>query len=288
MPRLLKTLIALGASLALSQSSHADIRPKVLWYQTNMPPHYIENQGDERPGVNQQVLKVLTDQLGQYQHEVRIANSSRTLKALEQLRNVCSVGLVKNPQLEKHTLFSEPWGILLSHGAIYRSQDQQLLAPYLTGDGLDLEALLKQQALIAAIAKKRNYGTDINSFLNQLPEHQLHRFSGSNEFQSLLRILKRHHDADIIFGYPTELNYFVQQQNLALSEVSFINIKGAPATDLAYIGCTRSEQGKAIIEQVNQLIVRHRGQLFAGFYQSWLPAEKRRLHQQFIEQHWQQ
>lgn len=259
----------LATSLALP--SLGAEKPKIVWYEADVPPHHILETGKKPSGINRLVLDTFITALPEYQHEVRFANTPRMLKALQNQPNACSVSLLKTPEIARYTELAIPWGVFYANGAIYRSTDRLWFRPYLSDQGLDLPAMLEAEPLEVATAKKRYYGAQIESALERnYPTSKIRSIATANEFNSLLRMLAKHHRVDLIFGYPVELSYFEHSESIARDQLLFSPIKGKNTSTLAFAGSAKSALGKHLISQLNSVIQQHRLSTFSDAYQSWL------------------
>ena len=258
-------------------------KPKIVWYEADIPPQHIVEKGKKPWGINRLVLDTFIAALPEYQHEVRFANTPRMLKALQSRPNACSVSLLKTAEIARYTEFAIPWGVFYPHGAIYRSTDRLWFRPYLSDQGLDLAAMLKAEPLEVATTKKRFYGPHIEALLQQrYPTSKIRSVTTTDELNGLLRMLVKHHRVDLIFGYPVELGYFERSKSIASHQLLFSPIKGASTSSLAYAGCAKSALGKQLVKQINQVIQQHRLSTFSDAYQNWLQPSQHALYRKIV------
>ena len=243
------TLLLLGSATA-SQAA-----PKLTWLLRDLPPLTVFYGEHKDQGVIDRMMPVLMASMPQYQHVVLKVNRARALQMLEEPSLSCDPALIWNPARANSIVYSIPVAVMHSNGMVILRKDQQRVAPFIHEQQIDLQGLLKAQALKLGVIGKRSYGEWIDNVLSQSPGSQLVIHYGNDPLGSLLQ-MQQAGRIQALLGYWPEIQAKTEQQGLPSDGLNFYPIQGAPEYQSIYIGCADTPEGREVIRSVNEVLTR--------------------------------
>ncbi|MGF1739881.1 TIGR02285 family protein [Vibrio profundum] len=279
-------LFILFLPLALVVTFKGYAKEQIIWYDTNFPPMYIKSGPFKDQGHMGAVNKFIIAHLPMYTHSTKTSNFSRILKEIKKKENACSVALLKNPQRAEFTAFSKPLYVFLSNGIIIPKKSKHKIQPHITPNGsVSLKTLLTSRELTVYIPKGRRFGQKIDALLHgDLGKGVVVERSGDGQVENILEMIKRNRVGDLTIGFPVEAKYLSRgSSNINEREFLFYPIAEIQAYSLGYVGCSKSAQGKEIINRINQMAGEVR-KTYSENYSIWLDEESAISYRKILDQ----
>ena len=234
--------------LLISLNINADeSRKKIVWYAYDQPPAYIVSGEFANKGFINQALKLLTEAMPNYHHSYEHHSLDRVINALKTDRKVCFFGLFSTEERREFAYFSD---YSLMHNNL------QVLIPLKTAkrlslaNSVDVSALFNEYKLTVGIIGKRSYGDFIDTILKQHKNLTFIRTSSSTKH--LFKMLD-HGRFDFMISYPSAIN-FAMTSILLNQEYTFLTIEGVPDFISGHIACSKTDWGKRIITEINEVL----------------------------------
>ena len=240
------------------------------WYLPDSPPGYIVSGPYKGHGYNDEMLNLFIEKLPQYSHNKVVASYPRAV--IEMSRGTgCLVGIYPSEERKDLLHYSIVRQVVYANGLIIPS-DLLSSIDHLIDDNntISLKALaaFSKGDLIGGVAKDRIYGQSIDGYIQAHKNSILVRAS-NNVFSSLLEMLDSSR-IDYTFGFPVELSYVSKKLDLKRS-YRFIKIAEMPTFTKSYVACSKSAEGKKIIDMIdNQLSTIRSSGIVYSMYDKWL------------------
>lgn len=233
-------LLLILCFVSLSVSS----QQQITWYGYHQPPASIFEGQDQNQGYVDLLLKLLKENLPQYQHSRQKTTLGRVEKDMKLGKKVCFAALFETPQRQRFALFSKPFMMQPSLRIVL---PQPLANKLLLTEPVDLQQVFKQYKLVTGKVSSRVYGTEVDQILASFPHQVLQRVDSANSGLFKMMEMQR---IDFIISYPHEIFYALKQLNSKHNYASF-SIKGLTAFNHGSIGCSRSQWGAKVITDIN-------------------------------------
>ena len=229
----------------------------ITWAEADFPPIWILKGSDKGNGILDGLTSIYEKNLPEYEHHHTTANIARILSMMKEGQNVCHAGILKSTDRESFIYFSIPNAITSLHKIIVKKS--RINSLFGNSKDVSLEALLKNTNLKLGVSKSNSYGATIDKILEKYKEKDTILFrSGQDNHLGLLRMLKEER-IDYMVGYPWEIDYIARQID-ARDEIAVIDIKEIEGQQwtLSYVGCTKNEWGRRVIEKLNRILLKVR------------------------------
>ena len=243
----------------------------ITWVEADFPPIWIMEGSDKGNGILDGFISIYEKNLPEYEHHHVTANITRILSMMKDGQNVCHAGILKSSDRESFIYFSIPNCITNLHNIVFKKSRMNSLV----GDSksLSLEAILKSTELKLGVSKNNSYGVTIDKILEKHKENKniLYR-SGQDNHLGLLRMLKEDR-IDYMIGYPWEIAYIASRMDLR-DEIYTVDITELEGQQwiLSYVGCTKNEWGRQVIEKLNAILPRVRAtDEYLFHFLKWFP-----------------
>ena len=219
----------------------------------DFPPLRIMDGPYAGQGFSDMIHELMAREMPEFRHVVVTANLSRTLNWMESGRNVLAVGLIPSPQRDRVMQYSVPCVLVPPVSLVVRAGEQEALG---RGGHVSLREFIARKRL--GVAADRSYGPELDSVLLSSPD--LSRVvvnQGSNLFESLLEMLLLGR-VDGILAYPFEAVYSARMKNLE-DRIAIAPLRESMVPLQGRIAAPRTVWGTAMIDRVNEILLRHRG-----------------------------
>ncbi|MGI2226060.1 hypothetical protein [Shewanella frigidimarina] len=175
-----------------------------------------------------------------YQH----MSLTRSWVEISKIPNACMINKIKNTERESIGIFSKyPFSIFPPIRLIALEKNQfKFKQPF------SLAELHKQNIQIG-VAKSRSYGYEIDKFIKQNPEYFFIRGAEDSMSKLIDMLMKERIDAIIDFSQIVIAHKLEMAQ---LQPIISIPLSEAPEPILSYVVCSKSDQGQAIIDIINE------------------------------------
>jgi len=243
----------------------------ITWVEADFPPVWILKGPDKGNGILDGLISIYEKNLPDYEHHHVTANITRILSMMKEGQNVCHAGILKSPDRENFVYFSIPNCITNLHGIVVKKS--RINALFGNNKSVSLESLLKNTNLKPGVSKSNSYGATIDKLLEKYKEKSAILFrSGQDNHMGLLRMLKEER-IDYMIGYPWEITYIESRMDLH-DEIAVVDIEELDGQQwiVSYVGCTKNEWGRQVIEKLDAVLTRVRASdeyLFHAL--KWLP-----------------
>jgi uncharacterized protein (TIGR02285 family) len=265
---------------AAASAAQAQTAPEIEWLTFNLPPLYIaegplRGQGVLDLGLDELLLPRLTG----YRHRHTEVPIKRAELMLKSQGNICAFGLLKNPAREATMLFTVPILPQLSPGVVVRRADAERLAPFVDPHGqLQLRRAVESGAIQLGMAESRSYGAVMDKLLLSLrvrPNVQV--VSNASPSSSLMQMtLRGRIDAAMMAAY--EPRHFELSGGLDVKPLKFLPVAEQPRVLMGYAACSRSPQGRAVVQRINEIFSQPEvKQAMSRYYERWLDDDSKAL-----------
>ena len=242
-------------SLLLAWTPCSQAEQQLIWLMRDLPPLTVFYGPQKGQGIIDQVTQILIDSMPQYQHVVMPVNRARALQMLAEPSLTCDPALIWNPARARSIVYSTPVATMHSNGMAILREDRPLIEPFIHDDKVDLQALLKAQTLKLGVIAKRSYGVWIDNQLALSPASQIVMHYGNDPLGSLLQ-MQHAGRMPTLLGYWREIQAKASQQGLSSDALIFFPIQGAPDYQSIYVGCSDTPQGREVIRNVNEVLMK--------------------------------
>jgi len=244
----------------------------IVWSETDLPPIFIVEGKDKGNGYAQKVTQELQKELFEYNHIVEENTIARSLKLLENTDYSC-YSLLWSKKRAKYTLFSKPVFLTFPNGLIIRKEDKSKYLQYMNAKGeINLDKLFSDDDLIFGRVNKMKFGSFIDEKLNN--HNYGMNISYFNKQTNLIKMFASYKRVDYVIAYYNNIKYQMEELNLSNS-LEYIKIKGINVHP-AYIGCSKSNMGKYVINKINRIIVKNRDSKYIKYATSYLDENQAR------------
>jgi len=236
----------------------------IVWDSVDFPPSLIVKGELKNQGYSDKARTLMINNLKQFTHKVQYINSARAINNLKTKINHCFSGLNKNKKREEFVYFSKPFIYSLPNELVIKKEDISKYTEYIDFEGfVDLDRLVENKNFQIAYTKERSYSKYIDKILDKHKGNKnlIYR-PGSDLTKGFLKMLESNR-ADYIIEYPIMVSFNSNKDYLS------IPIKGSSSTLPVYIGCSKTEIGKNIIQKINNIIDQNQ-QTLSSYYAQYL------------------
>ncbi len=260
-----RIIAALTALTGISAGPFAAAQT-ITWLTTDLPPQYISEGELAGQGIKDQQLRLIAQQVPEFQHHTMRASISRLWYQMQHEDGFCGIGVLRRPEREKIAVFSRRSVLVPGFRLVVRPDDAAPFEPFLSeAREVDLGALTQSPKLKGSYVADRVYppavATYIDSDQRRLPIEK--SVDGERLFQ-LLRTKR----VDFVFGLAYEATYYAWKIGMR-EPLPPLPIKDTPRTVAGYTACSNGPVGRAMIARLDAL------QRDPAFWQQWLEPLKR-------------
>lgn len=230
----------------------------INWAYRNYPPYFIDEGEFKEQGYGDIAYDIFTQSyLNNFTHRKVHMNIHRFLEQAKEFKNVCAMAVKKTPEREKYLYFSIPAEISLPHRIYFRQEDNLQLESCLIDGFLSLDSLLKHfPNLKLGIESGRSYGSEKDKIINRYLENGagIYQRKGTDSRRMIEMLLSKR--VDFIIEYPRAIGFIYQYTHDSLPALQSFPIKEGYKVDPAYCACSKTEQGKEVINTINEALVK--------------------------------
>lgn len=273
-------LILVSSLLVSFHTKATSEKDKIRWLVIDYPPFEIVSGPDAGTGMTDGMRDFVQRGLPQYQHESPIVSNNARLERLFKERLSCHAGLIPNENEARHIYYSIPYG--MAYPFVFITTKEKHASVFNNAETLSLKEALK--SLDASLTvPPRTLGPIIDPIIN----NNMHtnkitvRMSMVTAGKIFEMLIKRR--TDYLIAYSSEAIYW--GRNGKFDQLAFMNIEELNGKFITGgMGCSKSEEGRKVIEEINSYLVKHRNnrEYLEGSYFKWLPQ---RLHQEFLREY---
>lgn len=240
---------------------------EVTWMHAEFPPLRITDGPYAGQGVSDMIHDLMRRELPAFKHTLITANLSRTLNWMENGRNVLAVGIIPNPQRDRVMQYSVPCVMVPPVCLVVRAGEQESLG---LGGHVSLRDFIARKHL--GVSADRSYGPEVDSVLLSSPD--LSRVvvnPGPNLSGNLLDMLLLGR-VDGVLAYPFEAAYAMRMKGEE-GRIATVPLRESMVPVQGRVAAPRTAWGAAMIERVNEVLLRHRGTPeYRAAIERWLPS----------------
>ncbi|MDD0851484.1 TIGR02285 family protein [Halobacteriovorax sp. GB3] len=263
-------LVLIVLSLSFSSSSDEGKKDVIIWYQYHMPPFMVLEGPDQNRGIFDGVVTTLQKKLKYYEHRNLRMSIQRFFRTISNHNNICSALTLKTPDREKYIYFSRPYSILLPNRIIIKKSTHRMLG---NPKSISIRSLLLDPTFSTIVQEGRTYKMPLNRILRR---HE----SGGNfkrmnvEMEILFDMFERGR-INYLIEYASVAKYYLKKK--FEKDYVFLPIEEMPKYYQAVIGCSKTEKGKRIIDQINTIIEKTETEkVFRNSMKRWLSEKEKK------------
>ncbi len=230
----------------------ASARETITWLILDWPPWMMLTGEDAGQGRFNHILRILQENLPEYEHRTENMNWARFWHELEDNKNnYCNIFAYKSGKREEIAYFSTPLTIGLPNAIIMKKSTKEKLG---NPEKYSIVTLLHDKRFSGAIEKTRSYTGKIDDILKDVePGSNLTRIPEGSQSMIKMVITGR---IDYTIEYPVVASYHAGKHGADPDAIVSIPITEMDPITYAYLACTRNEWGKRVIDQVNAALCR--------------------------------
>jgi uncharacterized protein (TIGR02285 family) len=262
LPRWIALLIFAGAALwspvLLAQVSNQQQAQLMLWLTdtVNNQPVYKTSQPVDVSGAT---LQLMLPYLTTYQLQTMVVNNQRALEILKARPNACADNKIVTAERLAISYVSKLPQVVFPGLRIFAKADSEAakaLSGLLDEQGRVSvqKVLLNANKLRFVVVGGRHYGAALDALINA-PNWQ-NRFwkRQANDMAAGVVDMVRTGRLDLMLEYPNVAAHYQEQLSGDVTLISYA-VAESPAYLLGHILCSRTAQGKAMLEQFDQALV---------------------------------
>lgn len=266
--------------LTLSFSSHSDEEKKdvIVWYQYHFPPFMVLEGPDRDRGIFDDVVATLQNKLKHYEHRNLRMSIQRFFRTISKHNNICSALTLKTPDRENYIYFSRPYSVLLPNRIIIKRSTHRMLG---NPKSISIRSLLLDPTFSTIVQEGRTYKMPLNRILRR--HESSANFRRMNVEMEILFDMFERGRINYLIEYASVAKYYLK--NKFERDYVFLPIEEMPKYYNAVIGCSKTEKGKRIIDQINTILETTETENdFRNSMNRWLSEkEKKEIERIFID-----
>lgn len=228
----------------------------IHWLMVDLAPFRLLHGPEQGEGSSDQMEKMLTKLLPQYQHKSRFTNfERRELLHIDTSTLYCSFGILANEKRKETMELSIPAGVVmhmalvtLSNSPLSQHLKQQLIKQQ---GAVDLAKLLSTHQFTGLLEQGRSYPPAVEQALKKPKTLMAKRsFTENNPVDLLLA-----DRVDFLIDYPHRISYLQSKSRQPLLDLEYFPVAGAEQRDATYVGCSKHPKAKEVIAAVNQQLL---------------------------------
>ena len=244
----------------------------IQWFNINLTPTHTITHGEfEGQGTTDLLAKLFKKELVSYKQTNIVVGIPRLLATMKVKSNICNPSLKVTSERQKIAYFTSHASIIRpAIGFAVRRDDKRF--PKIAKSFPLNKIKTSKEIFTLGIENKRSYGKVIDSIITKIPEKRIYRRSSKNNYKALVRMLisKR---IDAVLGYPQEFSFYGKELK-ALEKIRFIPISETKPFTLSNIACSKTPEGKKIIQDLNDLLLKLRPtKAYRDILEKWLNPE---------------
>jgi hypothetical protein len=257
-------LILLGCTLWLLILSYANAstpeeRVPLVWVYTSAPPFYITDGPLKGRGFTDQALRLLQEELPQFDHAARMMPIRRLFQFWKEGANFCLMTMVQHPSpRDDDYILSIPYAFYLPHGVIIKTDNPRLSAILQSASDapVSLERFFGARNLFFGTMADRPLGKNLDPLFDHYrADMQIVERSDTHSLDDLFNMLKRGR-VDYLIDYPFVFRFYDEQPKYQGLFDLIPVAENRDAVIWASVGCTNNAWGETVIAAINRAIVR--------------------------------
>ena len=250
------------------------------WSDSDWPPWYIKEGANKGKGISDLTIRYFQDRLKDYDHRLQMQSIPRMEQEMVKGQNlICAADLLKTERRKKFAYFSDlpsmfthPYTVLIKKDSWKKfSKKNESLSDFINRNH-SLVDLLKNNKIILGINRGHQYLDNQDKIFKPYLDKKspnIYVRTGEDVLSGLFSMLMKNR-IDYMLGYPLDAEFELQKLNIR-EEYLALRIEEALNYDLSYIACTRSKEGKVIIDKINKILEDDRSKpAYREIYERWI------------------
>jgi len=263
-------LLSFLSFLIVTTPTNLLAKDSIAWMEAVAPPFFIHEGELKGQGYEDQITKIIEENLPEYDHTHMIANISRHYQQWKQGEKSCALAMYKTPERQEFAYFSIPSVFTLPTVLIIH---KDRFDDYGGKKTVSLQQLLESEQFIIGRSNNRSYGVPFDTALDTYgSDKNIFIFEGAELSLNLFKMLIAGR-IDALAGLPEEAMYLAETLGLK-DEIMTLNISENQtnhSASLTYVACSKTEWGKKTIEKINSVLLQQRQtSRYRAAYERWL------------------
>lgn len=249
---IMSVLVLAFASRCLYAQSEA--QQDVIWSIIPYAPIHILDGQYQGQGIADTYLKEAQSRLSQYHHINQVMTPARAWHQIAKKDHlICHPSALKTAEREAYAYFSQAAMITPVIRALMSKRTWKKL--FANQASINIATYLADEKGSLGIVSHRSYGELIDRVIEQgvRKNNNIVQASGRYGSRQLFEMLINGR-IDLMLEYPWVTAYFNKVMKNRDVELVNLNISDFPNYSPSYVACTRNEEGKKLIEQLNDYI----------------------------------
>lgn len=253
------TLNSLAALLVLTAAATAQSYAVGPLWLTDMDDAAVVYKNVPGIDINAATRRLLLEHMTGHQDNVTIVNNERAFQILRSNELACTGNKVRNAEREAFAYFTELPQLIFPGLRLYMLQataDKAELLQHQPQETIQSLASLSTKLPHAriGIVGGRNYGEPLQALFEQLARrNRIYTRTASDMTAAALLDMLVNGRVELIVEYPNVVQHYSEALNHAVPLVS-INISEAAEYSAGHIMCSKTEQGKQLVQAFDQAI----------------------------------
>lgn len=256
------TLNSLAALLVLTAAATAQSYAAGPLWLTDMDDAAVVYKNVPGIDINAATRRLLLEHMPGYQDSVSIMNNERAFQILRSNTLACTGNKVRNAEREEFAYFTDVPQLIFPGLRLYMLQATADKAELLQHQPQETQETVQSLASLSAklpqarigIVGGRNYGEALQTLFEQLARrNRIYTRTASDMTAAALLDMLVNGRVELIVEYPNVVQHYSEALHHAVPLVS-INISEAADYSAGHIMCSKTEQGKQLVQAFDQAI----------------------------------
>ncbi|GAA5314866.1 MAG: hypothetical protein AseanaTS_00700 [Candidatus Pelagadaptatus aseana] len=227
-------------------------KPTILWAKPGFAPLFIHQPPFQGQGTGDLMFDILQQKLPQFRHSQTKANYARIIAEMRKGTEMCALMIYKRER-EAFAYFSQPIAVNPSYQLYLSTEGKQAID---RAYGYDLktasfdELLGKSRDLTLLITPNQSYGIERDALIAKHIDHLNIKRNFSDQSATMKMLAANR--VQMLLVLPWVFNYEKDVSGLH-GKVTKVQLTDVPADDSYTIACTRTEQGKQVVDAIDQI-----------------------------------
>lgn len=245
--------------LPYANASAPEERTPLVWVYTSAPPFYITEGPLKGRGFSDQALRMLQEELPQFEHVLQMMPIRRLFQFWKEDANFCLMTMVQHPShRDGDYILSIPYVFYHPHGVIIKTDNPRVsaLSQSAADTPVSIEHFFAARNLLFGTMADRPLGRNLDPLFEHHRAHmQIIDRGDTHSLDGLFNMLKRGR-VDYLIDYPFVFRFYDEQPEYQ-GLFDLIPVSENRDTPIwASVGCTNNAWGETVIAAINRAIVR--------------------------------
>ncbi|NQY93425.1 MAG: hypothetical protein HRT43_04600 [Campylobacteraceae bacterium] len=238
--------------------SSLNAKETIRWMIWDLPPNFIIDGEHKGLGYHRVRLKMLQNQLREYDHEEQVMNFNRVKVIYDNKDDsqviYCANDFITHPFWDIDDYLSGATFPFKAYYLVTSKSKAHLFGK--VGETLSLTKIIENTNLRLVMSKNRPYlaaGTVVKKYLDKNPNAtHITKLSTQNVGKSMFGSIFKDR-ADYTFEYINKVSFYGKELNV-LDDAVIFPMKESSEVYYGYVSCVKTAKGKKVIEKINKAI----------------------------------